>query len=177
MQTSMCKSQERLYAIYNAMRGRCLNPKSKVYNRYGGRGITVCEEWLNDYYSFKQWAYSNGYDENAPRGKCTLDRIDNDGNYEPNNCRWVDMKVQNNNQHRAYTFTQKPDSGEKITNRMWTINGKTMNAKWWCKYYGTGYQFVLYRVNVMGMTPYEALTYPKRKSGRPRKKEVNKSAE
>ena len=67
---------------------------------YGAVGIKVCEEWENDYQSFKTWAYENGYDENAEIMKCTIDRIDPNGNYEPSNCRWVDMFVQNDPTHK-----------------------------------------------------------------------------
>ena len=109
---TVCKSSERIYTIYNAMMSRCYNPNVPHYFRYGGRGISVCDEWRNNYYSFREWAYESGYDENAPRGKCTIDRIDDDGNYCPENCRWVDMKVQNNNQHPAYTFMPRPSNSK-----------------------------------------------------------------
>lgn len=88
---------ERLYKIWLNMKQRCNNPKSKDYKYYGARGISVCSEWLTDYAAFRKWAYSNGYSQDADYGKCTIDRIDNDGDYEPTNCRWVDMKVQNHN--------------------------------------------------------------------------------
>jgi hypothetical protein len=78
------------------MRKRCNNKHDKKYLDYGGRGIRVSVEWDN-YNDFRNWAMQNGYNPNAKRGKCTLDRIDNDGNYAPNNCRWVDMKTQCNN--------------------------------------------------------------------------------
>ena len=88
--------KERLYHVWCNMRYRCEKPGDKEYHRYGGRGIKVCDEW-HDYAFFRKWAYDNGYEESALRGACTLDRIDNDGNYEPGNCRFSNMKNQANN--------------------------------------------------------------------------------
>ena len=79
------------------MNQRCSNPLDKNYDRYGGRGIFVCEEWRDSFQAFYEWAMANGYDENAPTGQCTIDRIDNDKGYSPDNCRWVTMKTQRNN--------------------------------------------------------------------------------
>lgn len=92
----------RLYGIYYGMYDRCYNPNSSVFKHYGGRGIEICQEWLGKggFQRFWDWAYANGYDENAPRGKCTIDRIDVDGNYCPENCRWVDMKTQAKNKRK-----------------------------------------------------------------------------
>lgn len=92
--------KERLYHVWYNMKSKCNNEKDSCYKYYGARGITVCDEWKNDYYKFKNWAFDNGYDEKAPRGKCTIDRINNDGNYEPSNCRWVDMKTQIHNRRK-----------------------------------------------------------------------------
>lgn len=85
---------DRLYKVWSNMKNRCYNKNSADYKYYGARGISLCDEWRNDYQSFKNWAYSAGYDDNAQKGKCTIDRIDVNGNYEPGNCRWVDMSIQ-----------------------------------------------------------------------------------
>ena len=83
----------RLYRIWSDIKRRTLNPNFKQYNDYGGRGITICEEWKNDFVSFHDWAMSNGYSD-----EFSIDRIDNDGNYEPSNCRWTTRTIQSRNQ-------------------------------------------------------------------------------
>ena len=92
------KRHTRLYGVWTTMIQRCINPKHNRFHRYGGRGITVCDEWRNDFQAFYDWAMATGYDECAPRGQCTIDRIDNDKGYSPDNCRWVDAKTQRYNQ-------------------------------------------------------------------------------
>lgn len=82
----------KLFRVWCSMRARCGNPNDRCFHRYGGRGIKVCEEWDTDFSSFKRWSEANGYEEGL-----TIDRIDNDKGYSPDNCRWTTMKVQNNN--------------------------------------------------------------------------------
>ncbi len=82
-------SNTKLYKIWDGMKDRCDNPESHYYKNYGGRGIIICDEWKNDFISFYNWAMNNGYSKDL-----TIDRIDVNGNYCPQNCRWVDMKTQ-----------------------------------------------------------------------------------
>lgn len=94
-------ASDRLYKVYHNMKNRCYNINSDDYKYYGGRGIRICDEWLDNYQSFKEWAYANGYDKDAPKGECTIDRIDVNKNYEPSNCRWVSMEVQSRNRRNV----------------------------------------------------------------------------
>lgn len=82
----------RIYSIWCGIKTRCLNKNSKDYKKYGGRGIKICDEWKNDVGSFNKWAMSNGYKE-----KFSIDRIDVNGDYCPENCRWVDNFTQQRN--------------------------------------------------------------------------------
>lgn len=93
-------TKTRLYKIWENIHSRCLNPKNDSFYKYGARGVSLCEEWKNSFESFRDWALSNGY-----RDDLTIDRIDNDGNYEPSNCRWVDCKTQSRNTRRNHYVT------------------------------------------------------------------------
>lgn len=109
-------SNTRLYHTWICMKDRCYNPKNKKYKDYGGRGITICDEWINSFETFSNWAYDNGYIENVPRGECTIDRIDVNGNYCEQNCRWVNQKVQSNNKRNNHYITY---NGETHTITEW----------------------------------------------------------
>lgn len=120
-------SGTRIHQEWLTMKYRCLNEKSTRYYRYGGRGITVCDEWLNDFQTFYDWAMANGYNDTL-----TIDRIDVNGNYEPSNCRWVDVGVQNNNTCRNHYITY---NGVTHTIAEWArIKNKkynTLNSRIW----------------------------------------------
>lgn len=147
-------SQERLYSVYNGMISRCYNKNHPGYKNWGGRGIAVCDEWRNDYQAFKRWALKAGYDENKDRKYQTLDRINNDGNYCPENCRWATQSEQNRNQRKR---NRRTGVGYKYN---WTINGITKSAVEWCKDYNVSVPMVMHRVRTMGMKPIEALSRP-----------------
>lgn len=114
-------SKTRLYRVWQGMISRCRNKNHDFYSSYGGRGIDVCEEWKNDFNAFRKWSLENGYDENARFSECTIDRIDNDGNYEPNNCRWISSKEQSIN---------------KRTTKMVEIEGEIKPLVVWAQEFG-----------------------------------------
>jgi hypothetical protein len=92
----------KLYKVWADIKGRTLNPKHKGYIDYGGRDITICDEWKDDVKSFYDWAMSNGYEEDKG---LSIDRIDNDGNYCPENCRWTTKTIQRRNTRIAKNNT------------------------------------------------------------------------
>ena len=113
---SGAKYHPRLYRVWQNMLARCSNPNNKKYQDYGARGIVVCPEW-HSFPNFVEWSYSYGYDENSEYGECTIDRIDVNGNYEPNNCRWVDLKIQGNNKRNNVLIEY---NGENHTITEWS---------------------------------------------------------
>lgn len=110
-------NESRLFRIWSSMKSRCYNAHDTNYKRYGARGISVCDEWLNSFLSFQEWAVANGYADNL-----SIDRIDNDGNYEPSNCRWSTAVVQSNNRR---------------SNAYFTCDGETRSAAEWSRITGT----------------------------------------
>lgn len=105
------KSHKRIHRIWKGMKDRCLNPNYHSYSRYGGRGITICDEWINDSNAFERWAVSNGYSD-----ELSIDRIDNDKGYSPDNCRWVDKITQQNNTSSNLYLEY---AGRKLTASEW----------------------------------------------------------
>ena len=109
----------RLYNTWSAMRERCYKPYKQNYKYYGGRGITVCDEWKDDFDTFAQWALANGYGETLE-----LDRIDTDGNYSPDNCRWV------THQQNSWTRGVKRTNKSGVTGVIWTPSRTGIGGKW-----------------------------------------------
>lgn len=93
-------SNSKLYSVWQGIKRRCYGRDWKYYARYGGRGILMCDEWKNDFLKFHDWAMQNGYTDKVKKFECTLDRIDNDKGYYPDNCRWVAQEVQARNTRR-----------------------------------------------------------------------------
>lgn len=99
-------SKERLYEEWRSIKKRCTDKNNDSYKYYGGRGIKVCDEWANDYVSFRNWSYANGYNPALASKWCSLDRTNNDGDYAPSNCRWTTATVQAHNKRKYGTACQ-----------------------------------------------------------------------
>lgn len=126
-------NKTRLKRIYRNMKARCYDKNSISYKYYGEKGITICDKWLdkkNGFETFYNWALKNGY-----KSELTIDRIDNKGIYEPQNCRWVDINVQNNNRSICHYITYK---------------GKTLTLSQWAKKCMLNPGVLLYKINKMG---------------------------
>ncbi|UNA01519.1 hypothetical protein MG295_00102 [Bacillus phage vB_BcgM] len=113
------ETKTRLYSIYQGMKNRCYLESATHFHRYGGRGIRVCESWLEDFTVFRDWALGNGY-----RDDLTLDRVDTDGNYEPDNCRWSTKKEQSRNTSSTVKVEYK---------------GETKSIVEWCEQFNLPY--------------------------------------
>ena len=150
-------SYERLYGVWCSMKSRCYYQGDKNYKNYGGRGIIVCDEWRNSYNNFKSWALSNGYQADAPRGKCMIERIDVNGNYCPENCVWKTNKEQANN---------------KTNNHLVEHQGETHTISEWAGILNMAYNTLLNRIN-HGWTIERALTEPVHNNGGNRRKNPN----
>lgn len=130
-------SPVRLYRIWSNMKQRCTNPNHHFYKNYGGRGITVNREWQDSYIAFRDWALSNGYSDDL-----TLDRIDLNGDYNSDNCRWVTYKIQANN---------------KSTNRLITVGDRTKTLSEWSDESGVPVGTLWSRINMYGWTAEKAI--------------------
>lgn len=139
----------RLYGIWTDMIHRCHNPENSSYERYGARGISVCEEWRNDVRVFYDWAINNGYSDDL-----TIDRVDNNGNYCPDNCRWA---------------TRVEQASNRRSNILITRNGETKTMKQWAISEGIPYQVVWQRIKKLGWDTERALTEKVANRGRKRK--------
>lgn len=135
-------SKERVYRIWKGMKSRCYNAQNIEFNIYGGRGIKICDEWKNNFVNFYNWSMSNGYLDNL-----TIDRIDVNGNYEPNNCRWISLNAQQRNRRAKRSIT---------------YNGITHCIIEWAEIYNINRKTLTTRLNA-GWSIENALTTPVRK--------------
>lgn len=145
-----CESKTRLYKTWITMKTRCYNSKANNYKDYGGRGIKVCPEWKYDYQAFSDWSKANGYSDTL-----TIDRIDNDGSYAPDNCRWITSFEQQSN---------------KRSNRVLVIDGVANTVTEWGRIYGIDPQAIWARLN-RGWSDEDSVKKPSKKR-RKRKEET-----
>ena len=136
--------KEVLYDVWNGIKKRCFRKNNKDYHNYGGRGITVCDEWVSNYMTFRNWAIENGYSKGL-----SIDRIDNNGNYEPSNCKWS---------------TPKQQSINRRTNTILSFNGKNQTMKEWAEEIGMCYHALSERISRGSWSIEKALTTPLRKN-------------
>lgn len=136
-------SHTRLFTVWVDMLQRCYNKNCSAYKHYGQRGITVCDEW-HDFANFHSWAMASGYDENAPKGQCTLDRINVDEGYSPENCRWADLYQQANNRSDTVYYL---------------VNGERLTTPQIARKYGVSESTIRQRV-IRGWTIEEAINAP-----------------
>ena len=140
--TTHGKSHTRLWGIWIGMRSRCNLETHFNYALYGGRGIKVCDEWNDNFENFYKWAINNGYTDNL-----TLDRIDNDKGYSPDNCYWADNITQGNNRRNNHYIT---------------YNNETKTIGEWAKIYTMNHQMLSYRITHLGWDFEKAINTPNR---------------
>jgi hypothetical protein len=139
--TTHGQQPKKMFNAYVNMKTRCYNHNYYLFKNYGGKGITICDEWLgkNGFINFREWSLKNGY-----KDKLSIDRIDNNKGYSPDNCRWVTMTVQQNN---------------RTNNRLITLGGETKTLADWCRFYKINYSAVISRLD-LGWSDIDALTKP-----------------
>lgn len=124
-------THSRLYNIWHSIKQRTQNPKTINFSLYGGKGITMCEEWKNSFETFRDWSIKNGYSESL-----SIDRINGECGYTPENCRWVDMKTQQNNRCNNHLITYNGEThtlsqwAEKIGIKPKTLSARIFDSKW-----------------------------------------------
>lgn len=136
------KAHTKIYEIWSALKSRCNNPNNKRYNKYGGRGIKVCDEWNKSFEAFYNWSINNGYSDTL-----SIDRIDVNGNYEPSNCRWTTNKEQCRNRTNNFNITYKEQT-------------KTLSE--WAEVLGISYKILYQRIKAYGWPIEKAFTKPVR---------------
>lgn len=145
----------RIYSIWYSMKCRCYYEKHPYYNNYGGRGIGICDEWRYNSTAFGDWAISHGYADNL-----TIDRIDNNKGYSPENCRWATYKEQLENRRKCFP------SRERSNKSLIEINGISKTKGEWCEFYGISRKTVEKRIYQLKWDVVKAITTPpKRKKG------------
>lgn len=133
-------SNSRLYRIWAGIKSRCYTKSSRAYQNYGNRGIKVCDEWKDSFDSFMEWAISHGYTE-----KLTIERIDVNGDYCPDNCTWIPFNEQQGNRRNCYAFE---------------YNGRVQNLADWCKELNLPYGLIHNRINKLGWDFERAINEP-----------------
>lgn len=152
------QSPRHMFNAYVNMKTRCYNKNYYLFRHYGGKGITICDEWLghDGFINFRNWSYENGYADNL-----SIDRIDNSKGYSPYNCRWVSMKAQQNN---------------RTNNRMITANGETHTMAEWAKISGILYSTIQRRLKC-GWSEHDAVTRRTKSSASDRHRSNNENNE
>lgn len=134
---------KRLYQIWQGMKARCYNKNNKDYKYYGKLGVSICSEWKDNFEEFYYWSMANGYKENL-----TIDRINNDKGYSPDNCRWVEQSEQKGNRRNV---------------KMYEYNGESASLAEWARKMGISYKTLYARIHRNGYSIKKALEMPTKK--------------